>query len=226
MIERLGPDSMLRTRSPSAPLGCVLAFVLVGCAASGAAPPSSTTGATSSTAESPWGPTAAPGAGSASASTSTSASGSPSPSVDDASLPEESLGPRAQAQGPHYKVVAVLAGGCKVGDECRVRVRLTSLDGYRISTSYPLRLEVRDATLIEAASAGGGAPDAGKPTFSKATGDFALDAAHPDVGVMTARFRANKNGTATATVLFYLAVETDKETTIGRPMLNLIMPVK
>jgi hypothetical protein len=152
---------------------------------------------------------------------SPSAPGSAAPTSEvraPAEVPVEAplVGFRAQAVGPHYKVHAALVGPCRAGAECRVKVTLEAVDGYRVSAPYPERLEVKDVTNAEPL----GTDPAGKGTFSKAAGDFTVDASHPEVGVMTVRFRPASRGAVTLSALFYVAVETDKDTTIARPMLS------
>jgi hypothetical protein len=171
----------------------------------------------------PHAPASAPsGPSSPEASATTTSAAPPAAGAAEAPSEEELVGFRAQAVGPHYKVHAALVGTCTAGEECRIRVTLEALDGYRVSAPYPERLEVRDATNMEPL----GTDPAGKATFSKAAGDFTVDANHPDKGSMMVRFRGGSRGMAQMTALFYIAVETDKETTIARPMLSFSVPVK
>jgi len=160
--------------------------------------------------------------GSSATTAPTSAAAASSSPPADAPVEEESLGYHSQFTGPHYKVRATLLGPCRAGDDCRIRVRLEAVDGYRVSVPYPQRFEVRSSSNIELL----GTDPAGKTMFSKAAGDFVIDPAHPEMGTMTVRFHATTKGNASMTGLFYLAVETDKETTIARPMMDLVIPVK
>jgi hypothetical protein len=168
-------------------------------------------------------PAAQPGISAATGSPTASASAPGSaPPISDVRAPAESpveeplVGFRAQAVGPHYKVHAALVGPCRAGAECRIKVTLEAVDGYRVSAPYPERLELKEVTNAEPL----GTDPAGKGTFSKAAGDFTVDASHPEVGVMTVRFRPASQGAVALSALFYVAVETDKDTTIARPMLS------
>jgi hypothetical protein len=105
------------------------------------------------------------------------------------------------ATGNNFVVNANVAA-CAANAECKVDLRLEAGPGFHVNAEYPYKFK---------AVAGPGLAFLGKDptsteTFSKAAGDFVLDASNEHVGTMTVRFKPASKGNLSVTGVFKLSV--------------------
>lgn len=106
------------------------------------------------------------------------------------------------AKGNNFTVNADLVGVCKAGAECKVDLKLTAGDGYHVNKEYPYKFKANDLAGVDFT----GTDASGKNVFSKAAGDFRVDAKDEHVGYMTVHFKPSKAGAVNITGTFKLSV--------------------
>ncbi len=99
------------------------------------------------------------------------------------------------AKGTNFTVDAEPDGECKATG-CNVKVTVAAVNGFHVNKEYPYKFKADDAAGLEFQGTDAG----GKNVFSKAAGDFKLDAddaklGGPARGFMSVRFKAKSGGT-------------------------------
>jgi len=106
------------------------------------------------------------------------------------------------ASGNNYVVRANVAA-CSANAECRIDLRLEAVGDFHVNKEYPYKFRMAAApsgvTYL-------GKDPGGADLFSKAAGDFALDANNEKVGIMTLRFKSSNRGTVNIAGVFKLSV--------------------
>jgi hypothetical protein len=105
------------------------------------------------------------------------------------------------ASGNNF-VVNATAAACAANAECKVDLRLEAGAGFHVNAEYPYKFKAQTA---------GGVTFLGKDptsaeTFSKAAGDFVLDANNVQVGTMSVRFKSANKGSVSIAGVFKLSV--------------------
>jgi hypothetical protein len=105
------------------------------------------------------------------------------------------------ASGNNFVVNATVAS-CAANAECKVDLRLEASGGFHVNKEYPYKFK---ASAVNGVTYLGKDP-AGVDVFSKAAGDFALDAGNEKVGTMTIRFKSASKGNVSIGGVFKLSV--------------------
>lgn len=105
------------------------------------------------------------------------------------------------ANGNNFVVNANVAA-CAANAECKIDLRLEAQGDFHVNKEYPYKFR---ATATSGVTFLGKDPT-GAEMFSKAAGDFALDAGNEKVGTMTVRFKAASKGSVSITGTFKLSV--------------------
>jgi hypothetical protein len=105
------------------------------------------------------------------------------------------------AKGNNFVVNADVAA-CTSGTECKIDLKLEAQGDFHVNKEYPYKFKATDAAGIEFL----GKDPAGKNVFSKAAGDFTLNATNEKQGTMTLRFKPANKGNVTVAGQFKLSV--------------------
>src|SRR5262245_50197766 len=87
------------------------------------------------------------------------------------------------AKGNNFTISAEVIGDCKANTECKVQIKLQALDSFHVNKEYPYKFKAGDVAGVEYL----GTDAAGKNVFSKAAGDFVLDANNEKLGYMNVK---------------------------------------
>ena len=93
------------------------------------------------------------------------------------------------ANGNNFVVNANVAA-CAANAECKIDLRLEAQGDFHVNKEYPYKFNATAANGVTFL----GKDPTGAEMFSKAAGDFALDAGNEKVGTMTMRFKAANKG--------------------------------
>lgn len=109
------------------------------------------------------------------------------------------------AKGTNFTVDADPDGDCKAAG-CTVKVTISALNKFHVNKDYPHKFKADEVAGVEFQGTDAG----GKNVFSKAAGDFKLDADDPKIGgaprgFMSVRFKA-KSGAVKITGKLKLSV--------------------
>ncbi len=104
-------------------------------------------------------------------------------------------------KGNNFNVIANVVS-CTANTECKLELRLEAVGDFHVNKEYPYKFKATPVT---------GVTFLGKDTqaiemFSKAAGDFALDAANEKAGTMTVRFKPTNKGALSIAGVFKLSV--------------------
>lgn len=105
------------------------------------------------------------------------------------------------AKGNNFVVNATVAT-CAANAECKVDLRLEAQGNFHVNKEYPYKFKAAAANGVTYL----GKDPAGVDMFSKAAGDFSLDAGNEKVGTMTIRFKSANKGAVNIGGLFKLSV--------------------
>ncbi len=100
------------------------------------------------------------------------------------------------ASGNNFTVNSTV-GTCTANAECKITLRLEAKGDFHVNKEYPYKFK------MNAAPAGVTYPT---DTFSKANGDFTLDASNEKVGTMTLKFKSANKGAVSISGVFKLSV--------------------
>ncbi len=106
------------------------------------------------------------------------------------------------ASGNNFTVNSTV-GACTANAECKITLRLEAKGDFHVNKEYPYKFK------MNAAPAGVtylGKDASAADTFSKANGDFALDASNEKVGTMTLKFKSANKGAVSISGVFKLSV--------------------
>lgn len=106
------------------------------------------------------------------------------------------------AKTDKFVITADTQGACHAGAECTVQLKLEALGVFHVNKEYPYKFKANDVAGVEYAGHDAG----GKNVFSKAAGDFHLDAKNEKVGYLSIHFKPAKKGAVTITGTFKLSV--------------------
>ena len=124
------------------------------------------------------------------------------------------------AKGDNY-VVNANNSACRVGAECTVALRLEAQGGFHVNKEYPYKFKANDASGVEFL----GKDPANKTMFSKAAGDFSLDANNEKVGTMTVRFKPSARGSVSISGVFKLSVCSAQNCQLGQASVTVPVTV-
>jgi hypothetical protein len=106
------------------------------------------------------------------------------------------------ARGNNFVVNASVAS-CAANAECKIDLRLEAQGEFHVNKEYPYKFKMAAApsgvTYL-------GKDPGGVDLFSKAAGDFSLDASNEKVGTMTIRFKSSNRGSVSIAGVFKLSV--------------------
>ena len=105
------------------------------------------------------------------------------------------------ARGNNF-VVNATVGSCVANAECKIDLRLEAQGDFHVNKEYPYKFKATSGAGVTYL----GKDPAGAETFSKAAGDFTLDASNEKVGTMTVKFKAASKGSVSVTGTFKLSV--------------------
>ena len=105
------------------------------------------------------------------------------------------------ASGNNFTVNAT-AAACTSNADCKIDLRLEAKGDFHVNKEYPYKFKATAANGVTFLGKDG----AGVDTFSKAAGDFTLDAGNEKVGTMTIKFKPANKGAVTIGGVFKLSV--------------------
>lgn len=106
------------------------------------------------------------------------------------------------ARGNNFVVNATVAT-CNANADCKIDLRLEAVGDFHVNKEYPYKFK---ASAAPAGVTYLGKDPAGVDMFSKAAGDFTLDASNEKVGTMTIRFKSANKGAVSIGGVFKLSV--------------------
>lgn len=105
------------------------------------------------------------------------------------------------AKGNNFTVNASVAS-CNANAECKVDLKLEAQNGFHVNKEYPYKFKATATSGVTFL----GKDSAGAETFSKAAGDFTLDASNEKLGTMTVKFKSANKGAVNIAGVFKLSV--------------------
>lgn len=105
------------------------------------------------------------------------------------------------AKGNNF-VINSAVGSCNANAECKVDLKLEAQNGFHVNKEYPYKFKANAASGVTFL----GKDSAGAETFSKAAGDFTLDAGNEKLGTMSIKFKSANKGAVSISGVFKLSV--------------------
>ena len=102
--------------------------------------------------------------------------------------------------GKNFKLDAQTQGDCKTGDACVLVLRLEATGDYHINKEYPYKFKAQETANVEFQGTDAG----GRNIFSKAAGDFSIDA--EKIATMKVKFKPSAKGALTIAGTYKLSV--------------------
>jgi len=125
------------------------------------------------------------------------------------------------ATGDNY-VINASTSSCRAGGECTVALRLEAQGAFHVNKEYPYKFTANDTSGVEFL----GHDPSNKNRFSKAAGDFALDASNEKVGTMTVRFKPSSRGSVSISGLFKFSVCSAQNCQLGQATVTVPVAVR